>query len=78
MKAQRGHQVRVVFTGADYMQRGPIVHGWATSKTAAVKAARMAGYRVMTAGGIVELATDDVSAITGNEVEAWTVTVHPR
>lgn len=78
MTTQKGYPVRVVFTGADYMERGPIVHGWATSKTAAIKAARMAGYRVMTAGGMVELATDTVSAVTGKEIEAWTVTVHPR
>lgn len=40
-----------------------------SSRTAAIKACRAAGYRVMISGGLAELNADD---------SAWVVTVHPE
>lgn len=42
------------------------------SRTAAIRACRTAGYKVMNVGGLVELRQDD-----GREPE-WVVTVHPE
>ena len=68
-------RVRPLYAGDDWMcpaqlltdARGvPIT---VCSRTAAIKACRAAGYRVMANGGLVELSADD---------SEWVVTVHPE
>lgn len=41
------------------------------SRSAAIQAARRAGYRVLRVGGLIELSQDEYGP-------AWTVTVHPK
>ena len=68
------YPVRPIFTGDDWMTPEPRLHGVrASSATAAIRACRDAGYRVMIAGGCIELTGDDYSP---DGVE-WKVTVHP-
>ena len=68
-------RVRPLYAGDDWMfpapqltdARGvPVI---VSSRTAAIKACRAAGYRVMANGGLVELSADD---------SEWVVTVHPE
>ena len=67
--------LRVVYANDHGTDGGPLLPATATSKTGAVAAARAAGYRVLTAGGIVELSVDSIDT-DGAEHMAWTVTVH--
>lgn len=68
-------RVRPLFTGDDWMHPAALLtdaHGApviVSSRTAAIKACRAAGYRVMISGGLAELNADD---------SAWVVTVHPE
>ena len=66
--------IRVGYANDHGIDLGPLLPATATSKTGAVAAARAAGYRVLTAGGIVELAVDSIDT-SGTERMAWTVTV---
>jgi hypothetical protein len=67
--------VRVVYANDHGTDVGPLLPATATSKTGAVATTRAAGYRVLTVGGIVELAVDSIDR-DGTERMAWTVTVH--
>lgn len=46
--------VRVVPVGPDHVGRSVLIGGTASSRTAAIRAAREAGYRVVGHGGLVE------------------------
>lgn len=68
-------RVRPLYAGDDWTfpapqltdARGvPVIVG---SRTAAIKACRSEGYRVITSGGLVELSAD---------ASEWVVTVHPE
>lgn len=68
-------RVRPVYTSDDWMSPAALItdaHGvpvMVCSRTAAIKACRTAGYRVLISGGLVELTADDTQ---------WVVTVHPE
>ncbi len=68
-------RVRPLYTGDDWAfpaplltdaQGAPVI---VSSRSAAIKACRAQGYRVMANGGLVELSADD---------SEWVVTVHPE
>ena len=67
-------RVRPLYTGDDWAFPAPLltdaqgVRIMVRSRSAAIKACRAAGYRVMISGGLAELNADD---------SAWVVTVHP-
>jgi hypothetical protein len=72
----KSYPVRPVFTSTHDMTTAPLTKQTVRSKSAAVRLCRNLGYVVLTAGGLVELATDTVDSETGSESLAWIVTVH--
>jgi hypothetical protein len=72
-------RVQPVQTGANWMEADPCLEGVAVgSKTAAIKACRDAGYRVLSAGGLVELGNMSMRNSRGDLTEqVWSVTVWP-
>ena len=73
--ARMTYPVRPVYTASDTMHPATLTAQKVASKTAAVRLCRALGYRVLTAGGIVELSVDSIDT-DGAEHMAWAVTVH--
>ena len=81
------YAVRPIITTDSDMMTEELVRNYSSgqlvkvsSKTAAIRACREAGYRVLTVGGLVELTTETRTNADGQEVDTrvWAVTVHPE
>lgn len=85
-RTRTAYPVRVIFTGSNWMSAGPLLtdatglRTTASSATAARKACRAAGYRVMVTYGFTELAEEHGAPCpaTGERslCPVWHVTVH--
>lgn len=76
MRTAIAHPVRPLITTDAGIVPGAMLSARAHSPSAAMRACRAAGFRILRSGGLVELG-EEVHGPWGEDVPVWYVTVHP-